>query len=77
MYTDGIVEAGNASEEYFGEKRLKETIAVHKHSSPDDFATILLDEVDSWTRRDGSSAQTDDITLVVIDVSEDASSKGE
>jgi phosphoserine phosphatase RsbU/P len=68
MYTDGIVEAGNASEEFFGEKRLKETIAVHQHFSPDDFATVLLDEVDSWTRRDGSSSQTDDITLVVIDV---------
>jgi serine phosphatase RsbU (regulator of sigma subunit) len=77
MYTDGIVEAGNVSEEFFGEKRLKETIAVHQHSSPDDFATVLLNEVDSWTRRDGSSAQSDDITVVVIDVSEDARSKNE
>jgi phosphoserine phosphatase RsbU/P len=77
MYTDGIVEAGNPSEEFFGEKRLKETIAVHQHSSPDAFATVLLDEVDDWTRRDGSSAQTDDITVVVIDVGEDAKTKGE
>ena len=76
MYTDGIVEAGNESEEFFGEKRLKETIAVNQHVSPDSFATVLLQEVDGWRRSNGGSAQADDITVVIIDVSEDASSKG-
>jgi phosphoserine phosphatase RsbU/P len=75
MYTDGIVEASNSSEQFFGETRLKETITAHQHLSTDDFATLLLEEVDSWTKRDGGSAQADDITVVVIDVREDDSSK--
>jgi len=72
MYTDGIVEASNSSEQFFGETRLKETIIAHQHVSPDDFAAVLLQEVDSWARRDRGSAQADDITVVVIDVRKDA-----
>jgi hypothetical protein len=51
------------------EKRgFKETIAAHEQLSADDFAKLLLEEVDSWTGKDAGSAQADYITLVVVDV---------
>jgi phosphoserine phosphatase RsbU/P len=68
MYTDGIIEARNATEEFFGETRLRETIAAHDRLSADDFASSLLQELSVWTGRDAGAAQPDDITLVVVDV---------
>jgi serine phosphatase RsbU (regulator of sigma subunit) len=67
MYTDGITEARNASEQFFGETRLKETIAAHDQLSAERFATALIEELVTWTHRD-AAAQEDDITLVVVDV---------
>jgi serine phosphatase RsbU (regulator of sigma subunit) len=68
MYTDGIVEAANASDEFFGEAELKQTIAAHERLPADDFATALLEELSAWTGRGAGAAQADDITLVVVDV---------
>jgi sigma-B regulation protein RsbU (phosphoserine phosphatase) len=67
LYTDGIPEASNSAEEFFGEDRLKAFIEEWESLAADAFADALLARLSQWS---GSSrgAQTDDITLVVVDV---------
>jgi sigma-B regulation protein RsbU (phosphoserine phosphatase) len=67
VYTDGLVEAVNARGEAFGEARLGEFIATHQDLPAEQFAERLLDEVLRWPEN-GSRAQADDITVVVIDI---------
>lgn len=69
LYTDGIPEASNTAEELFGEQRLArlaEFIAAHADLAADAFAGTLLETLAAWSG--GRRAQTDDITLVVVDV---------
>jgi serine phosphatase RsbU (regulator of sigma subunit) len=62
IYTDGITEAFNASEqEEFGEERLIEALRTHRRMSPTDLVGAILDEV----RRFSPHEQSDDITLIV------------
>lgn len=63
LYTDGIIEAPNAAGEEFSSKRLEKCITAYKHLPPDQFADSILKEVKHYT---GDSAQSDDITLVII-----------
>jgi serine phosphatase RsbU (regulator of sigma subunit) len=67
LYTDGIPEASNSAAEFFGEDRLKAFIEDGESLAADAFADALLTRLAQWS---GSSrgAQTDDITLVVVDV---------
>jgi serine phosphatase RsbU (regulator of sigma subunit) len=67
LYTDGIPEASNSAGEFFGEERMAEFIAGHESLPADAFADALLAKLAAWSG--GSrSAQTDDVTLVVVDV---------
>ena len=67
LYTDGIPEASNSAGEFFGEERMAEFIAGHEGLPADAFADALLAKLAAWSG--GSrSAQTDDVTLVVVDV---------
>jgi sigma-B regulation protein RsbU (phosphoserine phosphatase) len=68
LYSDGIVEASNPSEEQFGERRFQEFIKTHKDLEADGFAGALLKEVLAWPGTSAPLGQTDDITLLVIDV---------
>jgi sigma-B regulation protein RsbU (phosphoserine phosphatase) len=68
LYTDGIPEASNDADELFGEERLAEFIAAHEDMPADAFADALLAKLAAWSGRGSRSAQTDDITLVVVDV---------
>lgn len=63
LYTDGVVEAANKNQEFFGERRLAEFIAVNEDLPADAFADALLAKVNAW-----SEEPADDITLVVVDV---------
>jgi sigma-B regulation protein RsbU (phosphoserine phosphatase) len=67
LYTDGIPEASNVAQEFFGEDRLKAFIEDSESLAADAFADALLARLAQWS---GSlrNAQTDDITLVVVDV---------
>ncbi|MGA2589579.1 MAG: SpoIIE family protein phosphatase [Bryobacteraceae bacterium] len=68
LYTDGIPEASNAAGEFFGDDRLKEFIAAQEGLDADAFADALLAKLAAWS---GSrSQQTDDVTLVVVDVAQ-------
>jgi serine phosphatase RsbU (regulator of sigma subunit)/catechol 2,3-dioxygenase-like lactoylglutathione lyase family enzyme len=61
IYTDGITEAFNASDDEFGEARLLEALHTHRTSSPPEIVSAILDEV----RRFSPQEQGDDMTLIV------------
>jgi phosphoserine phosphatase RsbU/P len=68
IYTDGLVEATSPDGLEFGKVRLEEFIRSHTHLSVDQFAGQLLEEVLAWPGSNNKRAQSDDITIVVIDV---------
>ena len=64
MYTDGIVEAANSSDEQFGAARLRGVLAASQGLDTEGLADALLDKVSTWA----GQAIDDDVTVVVIDV---------
>ncbi len=68
IYTDGLVEATSPNGLEFGEARLEEFITGETHLSADQFAGQLLEEVLTWPGSNKRHLQSDDITIVVIDV---------
>jgi sigma-B regulation protein RsbU (phosphoserine phosphatase) len=67
LYTDGILEAANASQEQFGADRFMRFIENNQHLAVDRFAETLLMELSRWTGQTAEEGQQDDITLLVID----------
>jgi sigma-B regulation protein RsbU (phosphoserine phosphatase) len=66
LYTDGVLEAANNADEFFGDGRFHAVIAAHATRSGADLATAILAEMAQWAaHRDGFD---DDVTLVVIEV---------
>ena len=61
IYTDGITEAFNASDDEFGEARLVETLHAHRELAPRDLIAAIYDGV----RRFSPQEQRDDMTLIV------------
>jgi phosphoserine phosphatase RsbU/P len=72
VYTDGLVEAENARGEAFGEAQLGEFITTHQGLPAEQFAERLFDQVLGWPENRGTRAQTDDITVLVIDIGNNA-----
>jgi phosphoserine phosphatase RsbU/P len=67
LYTDGIIEATDNSEEEYGMDRLKQFVETDKGSSTDKFAKALLGEVSRWSTNSAGQVQKDDITFLVMD----------
>ncbi|MDE3154200.1 MAG: PP2C family protein-serine/threonine phosphatase [Acidobacteriota bacterium] len=66
LYTDGVTEAANAGDEFFGPARLRAFAERRRDLQPAPFADALLGEIAAWT---GPGARReDDITLVVVDI---------
>jgi phosphoserine phosphatase RsbU/P len=63
LYTDGVSEAINASEEQYSEKRIIRLLADYKGTDPATFTNELLDDLDTYV---GQADQFDDITLLVL-----------
>jgi len=63
IYTDGVSEAFNESEEQFGEKRLMSFLWKETNNSPRLICDNLLSMLNQYR---GKAAQSDDITAVVI-----------
>lgn len=63
IYTDGITEASNSSEEFYEEKKLEEIVRKSKHLSAREIAYTILNDVIHFAK-DG--IYSDDKTLVVI-----------
>jgi sigma-B regulation protein RsbU (phosphoserine phosphatase) len=65
LYTDGVTEAINETDEMFETDRLKETIRAHHSSPADTIADQIIREVFAFS---GTQPQFDDITLMVVRV---------
>jgi sigma-B regulation protein RsbU (phosphoserine phosphatase) len=63
IYSDGISEAMNESEEEYGEERLSELISNHLDKSPDKIIENILSDVEMFV---GKASQWDDMTLMII-----------
>ncbi len=64
FYSDGLVEAHNSNREMFSFPRLRELLARHVMSTPDELVDFLLDNLARFTGREWD--QEDDITLVTL-----------
>jgi sigma-B regulation protein RsbU (phosphoserine phosphatase) len=65
MYTDGVTEAFNERDEYFGEERLVTSVCRNRSRPVQEIITGLLEDIRQFC---GTAPQSDDITLVVIRV---------
>jgi hypothetical protein len=63
LFSDGIVEAVNAQDNYFGEGRLLETIARHRHESAEAISRAILQAVQGFS---GRHPVADDRTVVIV-----------
>jgi phosphoserine phosphatase RsbU/P len=67
LYTDGILETWNTSEEEFGVERFKWFLEANHDLGADQLADSLLDELSRWSEHPKGEDQQDDITLLAID----------
>jgi len=65
LYTDGLVEASNSSDEEFGAERLKQTL--HSSGATQLIASVF-DQVEAWSGMKNGRAQEDDLTAVAVAV---------
>lgn len=65
LYTDGVTEALNVEQEFFGDRRLKEVLNKHMKEScyVDKFVEAMYQEVDTFA---AGEKQADDITMVYL-----------
>jgi serine phosphatase RsbU (regulator of sigma subunit) len=63
LYTDGITDAENTSEEFYGLERLREVLSRQGGKKAEEIRDALREEVRHWV---GKAAQFDDITLMVL-----------
>ncbi len=63
LYTDGVTEAFNATDEAFSEERLCRAMSSVSNRSAKDVADMLLQEIDSFCN---GVPQTDDITIMTL-----------
>ena len=66
FYTDGITEASDASQEQFGEARLRLFLESHPDSLASHLADSLLNELSLWSVNPAEQEQEDDMTLLAL-----------
>ena len=74
LYSDGLVEAENADGESFGDAALPNFIQEKESLEAEQFVDLLLENVLAWSRGGSMKGQEDDITIVVIDMKDGATS---
>ena len=63
LYTDGITDANNDKKEFFGRKRLKETINKYKNENINEILEMIKKEVTEFCNNED---QFDDMTMLII-----------
>lgn len=63
FYTDGVTEARNAEDQFFGEERLEEVLKAHREEGAEGLLQSVVTAVAQFT---GSTPQSDDFTIVVV-----------
>jgi len=61
LYTDGVTEAMNSSEELYGEKRLENFLLSHECKEVKECVNLLMEDISAY---ENCSDQTDDITIL-------------
>jgi sigma-B regulation protein RsbU (phosphoserine phosphatase) len=64
LYSDGVTEARNAESEFFGRKRLREVVAVHRSEPCQAIHEAIQAAVAAFTE---GAPQADDITVLVLE----------
>ena len=75
LYSDGLVEAENASGESFGDAALPAFIQQKQNLEDEQFVDLLLKKVLAWSHSGPGGGQEDDITIVVMDIQDSAKSR--
>ena len=65
FFTDGISEAMNEADDFFGEARLGRLAGEHAHLSSDEFRERVLREIEAFV---GAAPQHDDMTMIILKV---------
>jgi serine phosphatase RsbU (regulator of sigma subunit) len=65
FFTDGISEAMNASDDWFGEPRLRRVVEIYAHLPPDQLREHVLREIAAFV---GDAPQHDDMTMIILRV---------
>ena len=65
LYTDGVTEAFNEQEKFFGEERLIASVSRNLNRPVHEIATGLINDIREFS---GTEPQSDDITLILIRV---------
>lgn len=68
LYSDGIPETADRSQEAFGMERFRSFIEKNSFLSPDEFATKLLEGLHAFSGRTQDEEPDDDVTLAVIHI---------
>ncbi len=63
VFSDGVVEAFNASDEFFGDDRLRSAIAQSAGQSVEQIGRRILQDIDAFV---GEAPTHDDISLVIV-----------
>jgi sigma-B regulation protein RsbU (phosphoserine phosphatase) len=74
LYTDGLTEPENAAGEPFGDSRLEQVLGELRSSTAEETSQRLLGAVRAWSP--ASVPQQDDITVLVIDLTQTPSESG-
>ncbi|MCF0226317.1 MAG: serine/threonine-protein phosphatase, partial [Methanobrevibacter sp.] len=64
LYTDGVTEANNSYNEFFGEEKLKEIVEENDNLSVDECVENIKNRVLEFSGKDN---QFDDITLLMVE----------
>jgi sigma-B regulation protein RsbU (phosphoserine phosphatase) len=65
FFTDGISEAMNADDDFFGETRLGQLLEAHADLPPDELRDRVLHDVEAFA---GGAPQHDDMTMILLKV---------
>jgi sigma-B regulation protein RsbU (phosphoserine phosphatase) len=72
LYTDGITEAMNASDDLFGEDRLSRIVEEHGHLESNELRERILREIEAFV---GGEDQHDDMTMILMKVERPVSAR--
>jgi sigma-B regulation protein RsbU (phosphoserine phosphatase) len=67
IYTDGILETKNPSDEEFGTGRFMRLMETSHGVGANQFVDALLEELSQWSEHPRGEGQQDDITVLVVD----------
>jgi sigma-B regulation protein RsbU (phosphoserine phosphatase) len=68
LYTDGITEVTNHSDEFFGDHRLKDFVRANANLPASQFVNELFEHLYTWSGKASDKTLDDDLTVIVVDI---------